>query len=100
MGQAAYRHRLVRRNPLQSESRIQVQDMVSNLWIFSNDQLYSGDTSTSPKFEVSRRGALCEQFSGFASCALEDKGWRSVAPEDAMATLEATLEAAEAVRTG
>ncbi len=61
---------------------------------------HSPDTTYWPMFDGVRGGALREEFSYFASCALEGRAPEIGTPEDAMAALEATLAAEESARTG
>ena len=51
-------------------------------------------------FEGVRGGALREELSYFANCALKGIKPAIGTPEDAMAALEATLAAEESARTG
>ena len=50
---------------------IHVQDTSPNLGIVSNDKLHSPDTTYWPVFDGMRGGALREEFSYFAACALK-----------------------------
>ena len=83
-----------------TEGIIHVQDTFPNLGIVSSDKLHSPDTTYWPMFEGVRGGALREEFSYFADCALKGKTPAIGRPEDAAAALEATLAAEESARTG
>jgi UDP-N-acetylglucosamine 3-dehydrogenase len=83
-----------------TEGIIHVQDTFPNLGIVSSDKLHSPDTTYWPMFEGVRGGALREEFSYFADCALKGKKPAIGRPEDAAAALEATLAAEESARTG
>jgi UDP-N-acetylglucosamine 3-dehydrogenase len=83
-----------------TEGFIHVQDTFPNLGIASQDKFHSPDTTYWPDFDGMRGGALREEFSYFARCALEGRSPEIGRPEDAMAALEATLAAEESARTG
>ncbi len=51
-------------------------------------------------FDGMRGGALRDEFSYFANCALKNKTPAIGTPEDAAAALGATLAAEESARTG
>ena len=103
MGPAAdrrHRARLVRRNPSQGESRHYQGTRHGPKSLDSIERpALRLDTTTSLKFEESRPGALRE-VSCFASCALRGQRPEIGCAEDAVATLEATLAAAESARSG
>jgi UDP-N-acetylglucosamine 3-dehydrogenase len=77
-----------------------VQDTFPNLGIVSSDKLHSPDTTYWPMFDGVRGGALRDEFSYFANCALAGKEPAIGRPEDAAAALQATLAAEESARTG
>ena len=79
---------------------IHVQDTFPNLGIVSSEKLHSPDTTYWPVFDGPRGGALREEFSYFASCALKGEAPAIGRPEDAAAALQATLAAEESARTG
>jgi UDP-N-acetylglucosamine 3-dehydrogenase len=78
---------------------IHIQDRFPNLGIVSSDKLHSPDTAYWPVFDGIRGGALREEFSYFASCALKGEA-PAIGPEDAAAALEATVAAEESARAG
>jgi len=79
---------------------IHIQDTFPNLGIVDASKLHSPDTTYWPMFEGVRGGALREEFSYFADCALKGKTPAIGTPEDAAAALEATIAAEESARTG
>ena len=79
---------------------IQIQDTFPNLGIAAKDKFHSPDTTYWPMFEGARGGALRDEFSYFANCALKGIKPAIGTPEDAMAALAATLAAEESARTG
>jgi UDP-N-acetylglucosamine 3-dehydrogenase len=83
-----------------TEGIIHVQDTFPNLGIVSSDKLHSPDTTYWPEFNGVRGGALRDEFSYFANCALAGETPKMGVPEDAAAALEATLAAEESARTG
>jgi UDP-N-acetylglucosamine 3-dehydrogenase len=83
-----------------TEGIIHVQDTFPNLGIVSADKLHSPDTTYWPMFDGVRGGALREELSYFARCALKGETPAIGRPEDAAAALEATLAAEESARTG
>jgi UDP-N-acetylglucosamine 3-dehydrogenase len=83
-----------------TEGFLHVQDTFPNLGIVSPDGFRSPDTTYWPEFDGVRGGALREEFSYFASCALAGAQPEIGRPEDAMLALEATLAAEESARTG
>lgn len=83
-----------------TEGIIHVQDTFPNLGIVDGNKLHSPDTTYWPQFDGVRGGALREEFSYFADCALKGKTPAIGRPEDAAAALEATLAAEESARTG
>jgi UDP-N-acetylglucosamine 3-dehydrogenase len=89
-----------RMNIIGTEGFIQIQDTFPNLGIADKGRFHSPDTTYWPMFEGKRGGALREEFSYFAGCALEGRKPEIGTPEDAMAALEATLAAEESARTG
>jgi UDP-N-acetylglucosamine 3-dehydrogenase len=89
-----------RMNIVGTEGFIQIQDTFPNLGIADGNKFHSPDTTYWPMFENTRGGALKEEFSYFANCALAGRKPAIGTPEDAMAALEATLAAEESARTG
>jgi UDP-N-acetylglucosamine 3-dehydrogenase len=89
-----------RMNVVGTEGFIQIQDTFPNLGIAAKDKFHSPDTTYWPMFEGKRGGALKEEFSYFADCALRGIKPAIGTPEDAMAALQATLAAEESARTG
>jgi UDP-N-acetylglucosamine 3-dehydrogenase len=89
-----------RMNIVGTEGFIQIQDTFPNLGIAGKDKFHSPDTTYWPMFEGARGGALKEEFSYFADCALKGVKPAIGTPEDAMAALQATLAAEESARTG
>jgi UDP-N-acetylglucosamine 3-dehydrogenase len=83
-----------------TEGIIHIQDTFPNLGIVSSDKLHSPDTTYWPMFDGVRGGALRDEFSYFANCALKGVAPAIGRPEDAAAALEATLAAEESARTG
>lgn len=83
-----------------TEGIIHVQDTFPNLGIVSSDKLHSPDTTYWPYFDGIRGGALRDEFSYFATCALSGRTPAIGRPEDAAAALEATLAAEHSARTG
>ena len=83
-----------------TEGIIHVQDTFPNLGIVSSDKLHSPDTTYWPMFDGVRGGALRDEFSYFANCALTGGAPAIGRPEDAAAALEATLAAEESARSG
>jgi predicted dehydrogenase len=83
-----------------TEGIIHVQDTFPNLGIVDAGKLHSPDTTYWPMFDGVRGGALRDEFSYFASCALAGRRPEIGRPEDAAAALEATLAAEEFARTG
>ena len=79
---------------------IHIQDTFPNLGIVSSDKFHSPDTTYWPAFDGVRGGALREEFSYFAGCALKGEQPAIGRPEEAAAALEATLAADESARTG
>ena len=89
-----------RMNITGTEGFIQIQDTFPNLGIADANKFHSPDTTYWPMFEGARGGALKEEFSYFANCALKGVKPAIGTPEDAMAALTATLAAEESARTG
>ena len=56
-----------------TEGFIHVQDTFPNLGIAAADKLHSPDTTYWPEFDGMRGGALREEFSYFANCALKGR---------------------------
>jgi predicted dehydrogenase len=83
-----------------TEGVIHIQDTFPNLGIVSSDKLHSPDTTYWPSFDGMRGGALRDEFSYFATCALSGEAPKIGRPEDAAAALEAVLAAEESARTG
>ena len=83
-----------------TEGSLHIQDTFPNLGIVSPDGFHSPDTTYWPEFDGVRGGALREEFTYFASCALSGAQPRIGRPEDAMEALAATLAAEESARTG
>ena len=79
---------------------LHIQDTFPNLGIVSPDGFRSPDTTYWPEFDGVRGGALREEFSYFASCALAGAQPQIGRPEDAKEALAATLAAEESARTG
>jgi predicted dehydrogenase len=79
---------------------LQVQDTFPNLGIADSNKFHSPDTTYWPMYEGVRGGALKEEFSYFANCALARRKPAIGRPEDAMLALQATLAAEESARTG
>ncbi|MGO8800799.1 MAG: Gfo/Idh/MocA family protein [Roseiarcus sp.] len=79
---------------------IHIQDTFPNLGIVSSDKFHSPDTTYWPSFDGVRGGALRDELSYFAMCALTGTTPAIGRPEDAAAALEATLAAEESARTG
>ena len=82
-----------------TEGFLHVQDTFPNLGIVSPDGFHSPDTTYWPEFDGVRGGALREEFSYFARCALSGTPPQMGRPEDAQAALAATLAAEESART-
>jgi len=89
-----------RMNIVGTEGFIQIQDTFPNLGIAGADKFHSPDTTYWPMYEGKRGGALKEEFSYFADCALHGTKPAIGTPEDATAALQATLAAEESARTG
>ena len=89
-----------RMNITGTEGFIQIQDTFPNLGIADANKFHSPDTTYWPMFEGARGGALKEEFSYFANCALKGVKPAIGTPEDAMMALQATLAAEESARTG
>ena len=90
-----------RMNIVGTEGFVQIQDTFPNLGIAAKDKFHSPDTTYWPMFEGGARGgALKEELSYFADCALRGIKPAIGTPEDAMAALAATLAAEESARTG
>jgi predicted dehydrogenase len=87
-------------NIVGTEGFIQIQDTFPNLGIADGGKFHSPDITYWPMFEGGRGGALREEFSYFANCALAGRKPAIGTPEDAMLALEATLAAEESARTG
>jgi len=83
-----------------TEGFLHIQDTFPNLGIVSPDGFHSPDTTYWPEFDGVRGGALREEFSYFAHCALTGAEPQIGRPEDAMEALAATLAAEESARTG
>lgn len=83
-----------------TEGIIHVQDTFPNLGIVDAGKLHSPDTTYWPMFEGLRGGALRDEFTYFANCALRGEVPTIGRPDDAVAALEATLAAEESARTG
>jgi UDP-N-acetylglucosamine 3-dehydrogenase len=79
---------------------IHIQDTFPNLGIVSSEGFHSPDTTYWPSFDGARGGALRDEFSYFARCALTGTQPAIGRPEDAAAALEATLAAEESARSG
>jgi predicted dehydrogenase len=89
-----------RMNIVGTDGFIQIQDSFPNLGIADGNKFHSPDITYWPMFEGARGGALREEFSYFANCALAGRKPAIGTPEDAMLALEATLAAEESARTG
>ena len=89
-----------RMNITGTEGFVQIQDTFPNLGVADKNKFHSQDTTYWPMFEGARGGALKEEFSYFANCALKGVKPAIGTPEDAMAALQATLAAEESARTG
>ena len=89
-----------RMNITGTEGFVQIQDTFPNLGVADGNKFHSQDTTYWPMFEGARGGALKEEFSYFANCALKGVKPAIGTPEDAMAALQATLAAEESARTG
>jgi UDP-N-acetylglucosamine 3-dehydrogenase len=89
-----------RMNITGTEGFVQIQDSFPNLGVADANKFHSQDTTYWPMFEGARGGALKEEFSYFANCALKGVKPQIGTPEDAMAALQATLAAEESARTG
>jgi len=89
-----------RMNITGTEGFVQIQDTFPNLGVADKNKFHSQDTTYWPMFEGARGGALKEEFSYFANCALKGVKPAIGTPEDAMAALAATLAAEESARTG
>jgi UDP-N-acetylglucosamine 3-dehydrogenase len=89
-----------RMNVVGTEGFLQVQDTFPNMGIADSGKFHSPDTTYWPMFEGVRGGALREEFSYFAGCALAGRKPAIGTPEDAMMALQATLAAEESARTG
>ena len=89
-----------RMNIIGTDGFIQIQDTFPNLGIADGNKLHSPDTTYWPMYEGVRGGALKEEFSYFANCALRAEKPKIGTPEDAMAALEATIAAEESARSG
>ncbi len=83
-----------------TEGIIHVQDTFPNIGIVDSDKLHSPDTTYWPEFDGVRGGALRDEFSYFAGCALAGTAPAIGTPEDATAALEATVAAELSARTG
>jgi UDP-N-acetylglucosamine 3-dehydrogenase len=83
-----------------TEGLIHVQDTFPNLGIVDRNKLHSPDTTYWPQFDGLRAGALRDEFTYFADCALKGKTPAIGRPEDAAAALAATLAAEQSARTG
>ncbi|MEO8667713.1 MAG: Gfo/Idh/MocA family oxidoreductase [Bauldia sp.] len=89
-----------RMNITGTEGFIQIQDTFPNLGIADATKFHSPDTTYWPMYDGARGGALKEEFSYFANCALAGRKPAIGTPEDARAALQATLAAEESARTG
>ena len=89
-----------RMNITGTEGFVQIQDTFPNLGIADGAKFHSPDTTYWPMFEGVRGGALRDELSYFAGCALKGQKPAIGTPEDAMMALEATLAAEESARTG
>ena len=89
-----------RMNIVGTEGFIQIQDTFPNLGIADKAKFHSPDTTYWPMHDGVRGGALKEEFSYFANCALAGRQPAIGRPEDAAAALQATLAAEESARTG
>ena len=89
-----------RMNIVGTEGFIQIQDTFPNLGIADAAKHHSPDTTYWPMFEGVRGGALREEFSYFANCALAGRKPAIGTPLESMLALEATLAAEESARTG
>ena len=79
---------------------LHIQDTFPNLGIVSPEGFRSPDTTYWPEFDGVRGGALREEFTYFAHCALTGAKPQIGRPEDALQALAATLAAEESARTG
>ena len=89
-----------RMNIIGTEGFLQIQDTFPNLGIADQNKFHSPDTTYWPIYEGVRGGALKEEFSYFANCALCGDKPKIGTPEDALMALEATLAAEKSARTG
>lgn len=89
-----------RMNIVGTEGFVQIQDTFPNLGIAAKDKFHSPDTTYWPMYDGVRGGALKEEFSYFANCALRGETPKIGRPEDAAAALQATLAAEESAATG
>jgi UDP-N-acetylglucosamine 3-dehydrogenase len=89
-----------RMNIVGTEGFIQIQDTFPNLGIADAGKFHSPDTTYWPMYDGKRGGALKEELSYFADCALWGARPAIGTPEDATAALEATIAAEESARTG
>jgi UDP-N-acetylglucosamine 3-dehydrogenase len=89
-----------RMNIVGTEGFLQIQDTFPNLGIADGGKFHSPDTTYWPMYDGVRGGALKEELSYFANCALRGERPKIGTPEDAMMALQATLAAEESARTG
>jgi predicted dehydrogenase len=89
-----------RMNITGTDGFLQIQDTFPNLGIADKSKFHSPDTTYWPMYDGVRGGALKEEFSYFANCALAGRTPAIGRPEDAMQALQATLAAEESARTG
>ena len=83
-----------------TEGSISIHDTHPNLMVVDKDGARCPDTTYWPMYEGVRGGALRDELSYFANCALRGVKPKIGTPEEAMAALEATLAAEESARTG
>lgn len=89
-----------RMNITGTEGFVQIQDTFPNLGVADGNKFHSQDTTYWPMYDGVRGGALKEELSYFANCALKGVKPAIGTPEDAMMALAATLAAEESARTG
>ena len=83
-----------------TEGIIQVQDTFPNLAIVDANKLHSPDTTYWPMFDGQRGGALKDELTYFARCALTGKAPEIGRADEAAAAVAATLAAERSARTG
>ncbi|WP_437193340.1 Gfo/Idh/MocA family protein [Planctomicrobium sp. SH527] len=89
-----------RMNIIGTDGVIQIQDSFPNLNIIDSNKLHSPDSTYWPEFLGVRGGALRDEFSYFADCAIAGKRPEIGTPEDATAALQAVLAAEESAASG